>query len=297
VIIDVHRHMWSARERYREGEFANVPGRESPLPVRFNWEETTQEIVAEMDEAGVDMTVLLVADFAARRGDAPFDIHEENRFIVEARNKYPDRLVAFYGIDPRRRGAVDSFERAIKEWRVQGLKIHTSVGFFPHDRVCYPFYELCVLHDLPVLFHVAPNFNPRLYSRYCHPLEFDEVGTDFPNVRMIMGHAGGDWWADCIIVARGHPNMMLDLSGWPIKLRDTPAETLYVLNRMRDGVGIERILWANDFPGPREQISLKGCKEVIQRLPSLGAEHGYSFSEADVQAILGTNAQSLLKLH
>ncbi len=297
MIIDVHRHMWSARERYREGEFANVPGRESPLPVSFNWEETTQEIVAEMDEAGVDMTVLLVADFAARRGDAPFDIDEENRFIVEARNRYPDRLVAFYGIDPRRLGAVDSFERAIKEWGVQGLKIHTSVGFFPHDRVCYPFYELCVLHDLPVLFHVAPNFNPRLYSRYCHPLEFDQVGTDFPNLRMIMGHAGGDWWADCIIVARGHPNMMLDLSGWPTKLRDTPAETLYVLNRMRDGVGIERILWANDFPGPRGQISLKECKEVFQRLPSSGAEHGYSFSDADVQAILGANAQSLLKLH
>lgn len=296
LIIDVHRHMWSARERYREGEFATIPGRESPPPTSLDWEQTTQEIVAEMDVGGVDMTVLLVADFAARRGDTHFDIYEENRFIVEARKKYPNRLISFYGIDPRRRGAVDSFERAIKESEVQGLKIHTSVGFFPHDRVCYPFYELCVLHNLPVLFHVAPNFNPRLYSRHCHPLEFDQVGTDFPNLLMIMGHAGGDWWADCIIVARGHPNMMLDLSGWPIKLRDAPAETLHILNRMRDGVGIERILWANDFPGPRGQISLKECKEVIQRLPSLGAKHGYSFSDADAEAILGTNAQSFLKL-
>src|SRR5690606_31111031 len=135
-----HRHMWSARERYREA----LPGRESPaITTNFDWKETTRGIVAEMDEAGVDMSVLLVADFAARRGDAPFDIQEENHFVVEARKAYPNRMIAFYGIDPRRLGAVESFERAIKEWGVQGLKLHPSVGFFPHDRVCYPFYELC----------------------------------------------------------------------------------------------------------------------------------------------------------
>ncbi len=286
MIIDIHRHMWSAGERYHEQQ----------SPTNFDWEETTQGIVEEMDAAGVDRSVLLVADFADRRGTPPFSIGEENRLIVEARKRYPDRVVSFYGIDPRRPGAADSFERAIREWGVQGIKIHPSVGFFPHDRVCYPLYELCVLHDLPVLFHVGPVHHPRLYSRFCHPLEFDQVAADFPNLTMIMGHAGHDWWADCVVLARGHPNMVLDLSGWQLRLQDGPEEALSAIDRMRNVVGIDRLLWGNDFPGPRERISLKECKEVFQRLPSMAAEHGYSFSDADVQAILGTNAQSLLKL-
>ena len=141
-------------------------------------------------------------------------------------------------------------------------------------------------------------------SRSLHPFpdsaSYDDarasLAADFPNLTMIMGHAGHDWWADCLAVARGHPNMVLDLSGWQLRLRDGPEEALHAIDRMRNVVGIDRLLWGNDFPGPRERISLKECKEVFQRLPSMAAEHGYSFSDADVQAILGTNAQSLLKL-
>ena len=153
-----------------------------------------------------------------------------------------------------------------------------------------------MLHDLPVLFHAGPVFHPRLYSRLCHPLEFDQVAADVPNLIIIMGHAGHEWWADCLALARGHPNMVLDLSGWQLRLRDSPEEALYAINRMRNVLGIGCLLWGNDFPGPRERISLKECREVFERLPSLGAEYGYSFSDTDVQAILGANARSILKL-
>ena len=295
MIIDMHRHMWSVGERHWDA-FAELPGRDQPRPAGFDWEETTREIVEEMDAAGVDRSVLLVADFAARLGDAPFDIQEENRLTVEASRRYPDRITALYGIDPRRPGAADSYERAIKEWGVSGIKLHPAVGFFPHDKACYPIYELCVAHGLPVLFHVGPAFHPRLYSRHCHPLEFDQVAADFPNMTMIMGHAGHEWWADCVALARGHHNMVLELSGWEIILRDNPQEALHAIDRMRNVLGLARILWATDFPGPRRQISLKECVEVFQRLPSLGAEHGYTFSDGDAQAILGGNAAALLKL-
>lgn len=295
MIIDIHRHMWSAGERHRAA-YANLPGREQQPPTNFDWEETTQGIVEEMENAGVDRSVLLVADFTARLGDPPFSIEQENSFVAEAQKRYPDKVISFYGIDPRRPGAADSFQRAISEWGVQGIKIHPSVGFFPHDPVCYPFYELCAVHDLPVLFHVGPASHPWLYSRFCHPLEFDQVAADFPNVTMIMGHAGHEWWADCLALARGHLNMVLDLSGWQLKLRDRPEEALHAIDRMRNFVGINRLLWGNDFPGPRDRISLRQCREVFVNLPSLAAKHGYSFSDADVQAILGANAQSLLKL-
>ncbi len=294
MIIDIHRHMWSVGERHRDA-FAEMPGRQQPPATSFDWEQTAREIVEEMDGAGVDRSVLFVADFAARLGDPPFGIKEENRLVVEAHKRYPERIIAYYGIDPRRPGAADSFERAIKEWGVTGIKLHPTVGYFPHDRTCYPIYELCVAHGLPVLFHSGPAFHPRLYSRFTHPLEYDQVAADFPNLTMIMGHAGGEWWHDCIAVARGHPNMVLELSEWQIILQDTPQEALHAIDRMRAALGIERLVWGTDFPGIRRRISLKECVEVFRRMPSLGAEYGYTFSDGEVEAILGGNAQRVLE--
>ena len=64
---------------------------------------------------------------------------------------------------------------------------------------------------------------------------------------------------------------------------------------MRNALGIERLVWGTDFPAMRRLISLVECVEVVQRLPSLGAQHGFKFSEEDVEAILGGNAARLLK--
>ena len=295
MIIDLHRHMWSVGDRHRVA-FSEIPGRSMPPPITFDWEETSREIVSEMDEAGVDKSVLLLADFAARLGEPPFSVHEENLFIVEAQRRYPNKIISYYGIDPRRPGAAESFERAITEWNVTGIKLHPTVGYFPHERFCYPIYEICASHEIPVLFHVGPAFHPKLYSRYSHPLEYDQVAADFPNMTMIMGHAGGEWWHDCIAVAHGHPNMILELSEWQVILRDRPQEALGAIDRMRNSLGIERIVWGTDFPDIRREMSLKACVEIFSSIPTIGKEYGYEFSTGDAEAILGENAARILKL-
>ena len=97
MIIDMHRHMWSMDQRFREA-FAGVPGQE-PAPItHFDWRQTIDEIVAEMAGAGVDRSVSFVADFASRLGDPPFSIEEENQFIAQARDRYPDKITAFWRI-------------------------------------------------------------------------------------------------------------------------------------------------------------------------------------------------------
>lgn len=122
MIIDVHRHMWSVQERY-PSDFADLPGQELSPPPGLDWRRTTHEMIDEMDGAGVDVAVLIVADFASRLGEPPFSIEEENRFIAEARDLYPERIIAFYGIDPRRPGAADGFQKAIEE-----LKVYQTVS-------------------------------------------------------------------------------------------------------------------------------------------------------------------------
>ncbi len=297
MIIDAHRHMWAIADRHRAVFEESPPPWLAKMPEpNFDWEQASREAVEEMDSAGVAQSVLFVADFAARLGDVPFSIAEENRFIAEASKRYPDRIIPYYGIDPRRPGAADSYERAIKEWGVKGIKLHPVVGYFPHDRICYPIYELCVAYGLPVIFHSGSSTLPRTYSRFTHPLEFDQVAGDFPRLTIIMGHAGKEWWADCVTIANGHPNMVLELSSWQAKLRDNPQEAVPAIGKMRDVLGVERLVWGSDFPALRREMSLKECVEVFQRLPSLGADYGIRFDESDVEAILGGNAARLLNL-
>lgn len=296
MIIDAHRHMWSAGQRHRAA-FAGLPAKLQRPPTDFNWEAAAQETIEEMDAAGVDKTVMIVADFGLCLGEATLSIELENRYLVDAQRRYPDRLTAYFGIDPQRPGAADLFERAIREGGVRGLKLHPTTGFYPHDRRCYPLYELCVAHDLPVLFHTGPAFHPRLYSRHCHPLEYDQVAAEFPHLNMIMAHAGSHyWWNDCLAVADAHINMILELSEWQLVYLDDPGHMVRVIDRMRNAIGMERIIWASDFPGKRGIMPLKEWVDIFRGLPELGAKYGSKFTAAEVDGFLGVNAARILKL-
>ena len=254
-----------------------------------------------MDGAGIDVSVLLMADYHKRLGDAIFSPEGENRVQVHMAERHSGRLIPFFGMDPRRPDAAQLFDTALKEWGVKGLKLHPTVGFFPHDPVCYPLYEKCVEYGVPVISHTGPMPSP-LYSRYAMPIEFDDVAADFPELTIIMAHSGQGHiavphlWVDALAIAREKPNIVLEISLWQIVYKDDPKGFVLALDRMRREIGIERIVFGSDFPGPRSVMPLKEWTGAIKRLPSLGEEHGVRFDDQDVDAILGGNTARILGL-
>lgn len=299
MIIDMHRHLWSLFERYpRAAEIARRGGAKEALvedlPIVPDWEQTGRDLIKEMDESGIDISVIFMADYALRLGDGIFTAEGENRIHVELMKQYTDRIIAYFGIDPRRKGAADSFETAVTEWGVRGLKMHPTVGYFPHDRAAYPLYEICQSKGLPVTFHTGPMPSP-LFSRYTQPLHFDEVAADFPDMTIVMAHAGQELWPEALNVARMKPNIILELSMWQPKFKYL-NEFLFAIDRMRDTIGIERITWGSDFPGLRNVMPLKKWVDIFKQLPSLGEEHGFKFDDLDVQALMGGNAARILNL-
>ena len=307
MIIDFHRHMWSASQRHpRLGEIArraSKVGYRQPeeVPLVPDVDATSDAIVAEMDGAGVDVSVLLMADYHKRLGDAIFSPEGENRVQVHMSQRHQGRLIPFFGMDPRRPDAAGLFEVALKEWGVKGLKLHPTVGFFPHDQVCYPLYEKCVEYGVPVISHTGPMPSP-LYSRYTRPTEFDEVAADFPDLTLVLAHSGLGHMAvpemgfEALAVAREKPNIMLELSLWQILYKENPRSFVLALDTMRREIGIERVIFGADFPGPRDVLPLKDWVGAIRRLPSLGEEHGVRFDDRDVDAILGGNSARILGL-
>ena len=299
--------MWSSAQRHplvREiAHSASTVRYHQPeeIPLVPDIDGSADAIVAEMDEAGVDVSVLLMADYHRRLGDAIFSPEGENRVQVHMARRHPERLIPFFGMDPRRPDAADLFERALSEWGVRGLKLHPTVGFFPHDRACYPLYEKCVEHGVPVIFHTGPMPSP-LYSRYARPTEFDDVAADFPELTIIMAHSGQGHlavphlWIEALAIAREKPNIMLELSLWQILYKDDPRGFVLALDTMRKEIGVERVVFGSDFPGPRGVLPLTEWVQAIRSLPSLGEEHGVRFDDRDVDAILGGNSARILGL-
>ena len=253
------------------------------------WDPEGSRLLAEMDEAGVDMSVILLMDQGFEIGEPAVPIFDQNDRVAEICADHPDRLAWCYGIDPRRQGAARAFADAL-ERGARGLKLYPPAGFFPAEEVCWPLYRVAVEHDVPVIAHCGPASSP-LQSRYAHPLAWDEVAARLPKLKIILGHAGKieAWAKDAVAIAIFKPNIHLDISLWDGWLSE--VELANYLDFMRKRVGADRILWASDRFGMEESERITAWRTQIVSLPELTA-----FDKEDVDLVLGGNAARLFRL-
>ena len=297
MIVDMHRHLWSVFERHPNAShrftrgFGGPQGQKSKLDA----DGRAADVLAEMEEAGISRTVIVVADFALRLGEGLFAIEEENRLVAGFGRSHPGRLIPFLGVDPRRPGALELFRKGLDEWGVAGLKLHPGSGFFPHDPACLPLFDLAGQRGVPVLVHTGPMVTP-LLSRTAQPVHLDEVAADFPKTTIIMAHVGLCWWEEALSIAWHKPNIVLELSTWQWTFLRDPRDFVRAVATMKDSIGADRIVFGSDFPALRAAMSLRSWVEVFQRLPDLAREHGFHISDTEAQAILGGNARRLLRL-
>ena len=122
--------------------------------VRDCWDPDGSKTIARMDDAGVDVSVMMPMDRGLSVGDEGFvPIEQKNEGCYELTQKWPGRLFSFCGVDPRRPQARDLLIRGLTEWGMLGLKLYPTTGFYPDDEIVYPLYEVCCDYDVPVLLH------------------------------------------------------------------------------------------------------------------------------------------------
>ena len=114
MIVDLHRHLWSVAERYpgvripgAVGGSLHAGAESAPEPIP-DLERRGAEIVAEMDAAGVDRSVVFLGDYGLRLGEGTFTVEAENRLTAELARRHADRLIAFN---------IRSFPRSIRRAR------------------------------------------------------------------------------------------------------------------------------------------------------------------------------------
>jgi len=242
---------------------------------------TTNQLLDEMDQAGVGRAVILGQDTHATRNPDFRHYTLKNDYLAGLASRSKDRLIPFAGVDPNAGvEAVRELRRAVKKLGLRGLKIHSSANsVYPNDRErTYPLYELCQEAGIPVLFHTGTTGLGDCEIKYSKPEFLDEVCQSYPDLKVVMAHFGWPWPDVAIAVALRNPNVFIDVSGW--KPRYLPQSILPYMN----GILQDRFLFGTDYPMLRHSDWMVDFEESLR--PRLRA--GVS------EKLLRRNAERLL---
>ncbi|WXG47739.1 MAG: amidohydrolase family protein [Candidatus Atabeyarchaeum deiterrae] len=313
MVIDAHVHVYQRRhypENFIEGivdQYGVAFGlkredlMKGPL-VQDMMDGNPDKLIKEMDGAGIDKSVVFGGDWG--KGLIPglrqeADVEESNKYILDAVKKYPDRLVGFVAVDPRRKNASEILERGLKDWGMKGIKIYPPTGFYPSDEICTPLYKKALDHGVPILTHSGPAAGP-YYMKCTHPMYIDEVAGKFPELTMIIAHAGWGVWLDAVIsVLVTRPRVYTDISAWGQTFHH--YDQGYFVHSLRRLINVApaRVLFGSDWGWVKSALSqkdwVKWLKEyqVPDAMKAIGIKN---FTPKERNDLLGENARKLLKI-
>jgi len=212
-----------------------------------------QAVLTAMDEAGVDRIGMI--NYVATELMGFTD--EVNPWVAKIAAAAPERLIAFGGLDPRDPGVIADPAAAVDEIAdlgIRGLKIHPPHQAFransyrpgagdEHLPALAGIYQRCAERGIVVMVHTGTSIFPGARSRFGDPLECDDVAIDFPELVLLLAHAGRPFWCpQAVFVARRHRNLYLDLSGIP------PSRLMHYLPELPRIA--HKCAWGTDWPGP-----------------------------------------------
>lgn len=297
AIVDVHCHVAAEMcfpRAFRDGIVENIRvslasgGVDLPrvkiaqmLDATFQ-DPLCDELVAQMDDAGIELAVLQLPDFTyALASDHSIEELIEHHRLVLAR--HPGRFKVFVGVDPRwGDDGIALFERSIDEYGFDGMKLYPPCGYRLSDPALHPFFEICSAARVPVLTHIGATA-PALDFEIAEPIHVDAPARAFPAVDFVLAHGSVHYPDVCAMLCNNRPNVYLDVSGF----ESFPLSGLRSI--FARGIN-HKILFGTDWPVFRLQGEQS---EFVRRLRDDGAFPD-DLPARDRELFFGGNAERLL---
>lgn len=233
-IVDAQVHIWAANTPQRPWPARAEPHRE-PLG--------KDELLAEMDKAGVQGVVIVPPSWEGDRND----------LALEAAAAHPDRFCIMGRLDPEAPGAREQIAGWKKQKGMMGVRFtfHTEVLRAPllDGRFDWVWGEL-EKHGIPamVLFH----------HEYLHLL--DGIAQRYAGLRLVLDHLGlkstkgypeatNFATLDKVLSLAARPNVAAKVSALPCYADDKtwPFRSLHEpIRRVFDAFGPQRTFWGSD---------------------------------------------------
>jgi len=256
-----------------------------------------ENILRTMDKYGVDMACLLPESMMDTTGYTSRWC--TNGDTWKAVQTHPDRFLIEPNLSPIKQRGVKPAIWELEYWVEKGARIfkyYSPEDTYINDPDLWPFYkraeELGIILDL----HTGFCWCPPGQSKYCLPIQLDDVARDFPELKLVAFHMGYPYCDDLNLVAMGHPNVYLCLSllvPWAIT---APYKFARILGEALRFVGSDRIIWGTDSAGYGAQIgaAVLGLRD-FQIPDELQWQYGYlPLTDEDKRKIFGGNLAQLL---
>ena len=313
MIIDIHAHLWLRKyipEKYWYNYSKNISRMlkgstpESILDsslMRDSYDGNPERLIKEMDQAGIDKSVVFGVDWGLALGEPQASIIELNDYVLSAVKKYPDRLIGLFTIDPRRKNSDKLFEEYLDKG-MSGLKLHPTTGYLPNGPEAYKLYLIALKRNVPVLSHSG--YASSLMGSLSMPSYFDSVTSDIPDLKICLAHMSGGAVEELIDMMFFKSNVYCDISTQgQISATSSPANFYLDLKHLLNYGAIQKkVLFGSDWPLTGSLMTLKKWVKTIKKLPTnekaqkILTNFGYKrFTEMEINKVLGENAQEFLK--
>jgi predicted TIM-barrel fold metal-dependent hydrolase len=277
VIMDFHTHIFPPWLRERRDEYIK---RDACFSLLYSQPKarlaTAEELLAAMDEAGIDLSVVLNIGWVS---------HElcvkTNDYILDSVSRYPKRLVGFCAIQPRAGdAAIAEIERCARAGAKGIGELRSDVQDFDltGKRTMKPLVDAALKHDLIFLTHSSEPVGHEYFGKgSITPDILYSFIRAFPNLKLVCAHWGGGlpFYALMPEVATALANVLFDTAATVFLYK---PEIFEQVSRI---IGSDRILFGTDYPLMHQNRVLAQVQSA--QLPA-----------KDKAKILGDNAQKML---
>lgn len=182
------------------GSFAGQFG----LPLAPSIKEKSEELfIKELDEAGIDIGVIPGRQLMGVTNDELFEFAD----------RYPGRFYIFPNINALdTEAALEAIDKYIVHGTGKGISIEPTFGppEYVHDfddKRAFPIYEKLQELGVPLMITYSAYVTQNIDDNY--NLKLDLLAQAFPNLKIIVAHAGWPWFKETVAIAFRRKNVYL----------------------------------------------------------------------------------------
>lgn len=230
--------------------------------------------MSEMDEAGIDMAVVMGRKAPPSLGSIA------NEDIAELIATYPGRFMGFGGLGGTDTKAIlAEVDRIIALGLVGAAMDNGYWGMYDDDERLRQVYEK--LSDAGLILALTSSMFIGDDMTYCMPVHIQRVAKRFPQLTIVVPHGGWPWTTQMCAVAFQCPNVYL-VPDFYMHLPGIPGADQYLL--AANSFLSHRLLYASSYP-------IRPLGQSVSQF------EGLAFASDEIrQRCLGSNAARLLKL-
>lgn len=290
-IVDAHAHLWLSQDAEVESKkIKTLVGGKSLFmgeirqmlpPFITDGQNTAEIFLANMDYAQVSAAVIT----------QEYIDGDQNRYLMDVQNKYPDRFLCCGLIEAREPGFFKQSDELIAQG-FQAVKIPAGRLIMQDKRVWLTSDEMMQmfkqLEDKNVVLSID------LADGNIQVAEMEEVISECPDLRIAIGHFGmvtTPHWQEQIKLAR-HKNVMIESGGitWLFHNEFYPfSGAVWAIKEAASLVGIDKLMWGSDYPRTIVAITYRMSYDFIIKSNML--------TDEEKELFLGLNAQRFYRFN